>query len=101
MDSTDQVIQIITNFGASGVLLLWLWDTRQRLKDKEVELQESRNETKQARDRHESDLRDWSGIDPKFNTWAKVNAESDTKLRLRMEERERLREHVNKLEPPQ
>lgn len=41
---------------------------------------------------HRKDLRDWSGIEPRYSTWK--NAESDTKLRLAMEERERLNERI-------
>lgn len=100
MPISPEALEFIAQFGAFGVAMLWVWALQKQISDLKVELRDSRLETKQARDRHEADLRDWSGIDPKFNTWAKVNAESDTKLRLRMEERERLREHVDKLEPP-
>lgn len=47
-------------------------------------------------DEHRRDLRDWSGLKPQFETWK--TAETDTKLRLTMEERERLRD---RMKPPE
>lgn len=57
-----------------------------RIKRIEAKLDECHEE-------HRQDLRDWSGLEPRFKTWA-VQADTDTKLRLTMQEREMLQERM-------
>jgi hypothetical protein len=101
MDISPEILQFVTNFGALGMSLLWLWDMRQKVKDKESEIRLLRDELKQARDAHQDDLRDWSGIDPRFKTWSRPPPESDTNLRLTMQDREQMNERISKLKPPE
>lgn len=100
----------ITRLLADFVLaMVILWQTDKQIKILQEQIKQREETIKQRDDtikrldqkiddcieEHRHDLRDWSGLKPQFETWK--NAETDTKLRLAMEERERLKE---RLKPP-
>lgn len=87
-----------------AMVILWQTDKQIKILQDQIKQREDtirqRDETIKRLDskiddcveEHRRDLRDWSGLKPQFETWK--TAETDTKLRLTMEERERLRERI-------
>lgn len=90
MQSLD-ITALLSDFILAGVVL---WFSNRyiealvaQIKNKDERIKELESEVSEANDRHIADLRDWSGIDPKFKTWQRppmpplINAESDTNIR--------------------
>lgn len=93
-----EVGKIVAEFLMTALVLYLCNEQIKQLKE-QIQERDERIERLEAKienchDEHRKDLRDWSGIEPRYTTWAK-NAESDTKLRLAMEERERLNQRLS------
>jgi chromosome segregation ATPase len=73
---------ILANFLVASLVYFFTNRERESLKS---DLKDAREELKDLRKRYEDDLRDWSGIDPKFKTWHREEPlDSDTKIRAYM-----------------
>lgn len=91
-----EIGKIVAEFALTAVVLYLcnqqIIILKEQVKERESRIDKLEEKLEECHEEHRKDLRDWSGIDPRFNTWK--NAESDTKLRLAMEERERLNERI-------
>lgn len=94
-----EIGKLLAEFVLAGVIL-WLCDRqinilKEQIKERESRIMRLEERLEECHEEHRKDLRDWSGIEPRYSTWK--NAESDTKLRLAMEERERLNERIRNI----
>ena len=97
MDSID-IASLLANFVIAGVIMFLTDRERKTLLER---LSASEKRLDDLNQRYVDDLRDWSGIDPKFKTWRGRDEalESDTKIRAYMlteEERQAAIERMNK-----
>jgi len=93
------IASILSNFVVAAVVMYMADRERKILLDRLAQLEKRLEDLNQ---RYLEDLRDWSGIYPKFKTWSGRKTEpleSDTKIRtymLRKEEEERAQDLMNK-----
>jgi O-methyltransferase involved in polyketide biosynthesis len=97
MDNID-IASLLANFVIAGVIM-YLTDRERKTLLERLSATEKRLE--ELNQRYVDDLRDWSGIDPKFKTWRgrEEPLDSDTKIRAYMlteEERQQAIERMNK-----
>jgi peptidoglycan hydrolase CwlO-like protein len=101
MEGLD-IAKILAEFVLAGVI--WLMSERQakllqeQIAQRDAQLKRLEEKLDDAHEEHRKDLRDWSGIEPRFKTWEKM-AESDTKIRLTMQEIEMRNERLRNLPP--
>lgn len=88
-----------------ALVILWMSNRQietlqDAIKERDERIKRVEAKLDECHEEHRQDLRDWSGLEPRFKTWAgqTVQAETDTKLRLTMQEREMLHE---RLKPPE
>lgn len=91
-----EIGKIVAEFALTAVVLYLCGQQiailKEQIKERESRIDKLEEKLEECHEEHRKDLRDWSGIEPRYSTWK--NAESDTKLRLAMEERERLNERI-------
>lgn len=75
------IAEILANFAVAGIVFYF---SNQHIQYLRQELDRERREHEQLQKQYMEDLRDWSGINPRWQTWnerPRVTAESDTKIR--------------------
>lgn len=91
------IVKILENF-VIAVVILYLTDRERKTLLERLAKLEDKHE--KLTNQYQDDLRDWSGIDPKFNTWSnRQPLDSDTKIRqyvLTTEERSKAEELMNR-----
>lgn len=92
------IASVLSNFVVAAVVMYLSDRERKMLLD---HLQSLEKRLEDLNQRYLDDLRDWSGIDPKFKTWRGRDEplESDTKIRAYMlteDERQQAIERMNK-----
>ena len=69
--------EILANFVVASIVWFLMTQERKTLLERVAKVEEKYDKAIQQ---HQDDLRDWSGIDPRFNTWSrKSSPEGDTK----------------------
>lgn len=91
------IAELLSNFVIAAVILYLSDRERKTLLERLAATEKRLEDLNKA---YVDDLRDWSGIDPKFKTWSnREPLESDTKIRqyvLSAEERAKAEELMNK-----
>jgi predicted RNase H-like nuclease (RuvC/YqgF family) len=92
-----EIGKIVAEFMMTAVVLYLcnqqIVTLKEQVKERDDQIERLESKLDKCHEEHRKDLRDWSGIEPRYSTWSK-NAESDTKLRLTMQEREILAERA-------
>lgn len=68
------IAEILANFAVAGIVFYF---SNQNIQFLRQELERERREREQLQRQYMDDLRDWSGINPRFSTWNR--GEGDTK----------------------
>lgn len=88
--------EILQNFVVATIIWVLMNQERKTILDRLAKLEDKHEKLIQQ---YQDDLRDWSGIDPRFNTWSNRKLEGDTKTREYMfaaDERSKAEELMNK-----
>lgn len=88
--------EILQNFVVATIIWVLMNQERKTLLERLAKLEDKHEKLQQQ---YQDDLRDWSGIDPRFNTWSNRKVEGDTKIReymLTAEERAKAEDLMNR-----
>lgn len=86
------IAEILANFAVAGIVFYF---SNQNIQFLRQELERERREREQLQRQYMDDLRDWSGINPRFSTWNRGEGDTKRLPPLPEDERQKAIERMN------